>query len=62
MKVFHTAKDGKSKILKNYTAIFVSDLSTRESTIPKAIVIVKITKNCTEVADKTIRSEKQLKR
>jgi hypothetical protein len=33
---------GKSKILKNYTEIFLSELSLYESTTPKVIVIVQI--------------------
>jgi hypothetical protein len=52
---------GKSKILKNYTEIFVSGLSICEPTIAKVIIIVQIYKNYTEITDETIRSERPLK-
>jgi hypothetical protein len=53
---------GKSKILKNYAEIFVSGLPIYDLIIPRAIVIVQIYENYTKIVDKTIRSERPLKR
>jgi hypothetical protein len=48
-KSYSERKGGKSKILKNYTKIFVSDASICESTIPKVIVnYEKLHRNCRE--------------
>jgi hypothetical protein len=53
--------DGKSKILKSYTEIFISGLSICEPAIHKVFVIVQIYEKHMEIADKTIHSERPLK-